>query len=34
MTYKILLLAGDGIGVEIADSALELITFFQSEAIS
>ena len=33
MTYKILLLAGDGIGVEIADSALELITFFQSSNI-
>ena len=33
MTYKILLLAGDGVGVEIAESALKVISFFQSNNI-
>ncbi|MEC8148333.1 MAG: 3-isopropylmalate dehydrogenase [Pseudomonadota bacterium] len=33
MAYKILLLAGDGIGAEITNSALEIIKFFKSNEI-
>ena len=33
MAYKILLLAGDGVGVEIANSALRVAKFFQSNNI-
>ena len=33
MAYKILLLAGDGVGVEIANSALGVAKFFQSNNI-
>lgn len=33
MTYKILILAGDGIGVEIAASALKVVEFFQTNNI-